>query len=242
MIRSWLAELNAEGMKPTTIKRKVSSLKSFYTYLIREGTIGDNPASRLSTPKNQKRLPVYVNKSETNRMLDGLELTGSYKEIISAVIIFTLYHTGIRLSELLNLKTENVDFVRNTLKVLGKRNKERIIPFGIELHVVLQRLSEIKEEKQLTGDYLLCNENGSKLYPVYIYRVVNTMLRANTSATKKSPHVLRHSLATHLLHNGADLNSIKELLGHSQLTATQIYTHNNIEELKATYKLAHPKS
>jgi integrase/recombinase XerC len=194
------------------------------------------------TPKIPKRLPVYVNKSETNRLLDGLELEGSYKEIISAVIVFTLYHTGIRLSELLNLKTGNIDFVRNTLKVLGKRNKERIIPFGIELQEILLRYLEIKNERELGGEFLFCSQKGLKLYPVFVYRVVKTMLSENTSATKKSPHVLRHSLATHLLHNGADLNSIKELLGHSQLTATQVYTHNNIEELKKTYKLTHPKS
>lgn len=241
-IRSWLSQLNIQGLSPSTIKRKVSSLKSFYNFLLRESLIAVNPAARIVTPKAPKRLPVFVSQKEINHVLDTHKSDGSFNEILINTVIASLYHTGMRLSECINLKEEHVDLSRNTIKVLGKRNKERYIPVTNELKMMFVLYIQEKKLENISSDFLFCTSKRGKLYPEFVYRKVKAVLSEQTRVKKNSPHVLRHSIATHLLHNGADLNSIKELLGHSQLAATQIYTHNNIEELIKTYKQTHPKS
>lgn len=242
-IRSWLVSMSDEGLTPSTLKRKLSALKSFYHFLMRENLIERNPALGVITPKIKKRLPAFVDQSEMNALLDQKhEDEESYVDQLVNTLLHTLYHTGIRLSECINLKEEAIDLSRNTLKVLGKRNKERYIPVTSELKAIIQQFRAVKSTAGIISPYFLCNEAGKKLYPVFVYRQIKKLLSQNTHAEKRSPHVLRHSIATHLLQNGADLNAIKELLGHSQLTATQVYTHNNIADLIKTYKQAHPKS
>lgn len=242
-IRSWLVSMSDEGLTPSTLKRKLSALKSFYHFLMRENLIERNPALGVITPKIKKRLPAFVDQSEMNALLDQKhENEESYVDQLVNTLLHTLYHTGIRLSECINLKEEAIDSSRNTLKVLGKRNKERYIPVTSELKAIIQQFRAVKSSTGIISPYFLCNEAGKKLYPVFVYRQIKKLLSQNTHAEKRSPHVLRHSIATHLLQNGADLNAIKELLGHSQLTATQVYTHNNIADLIKTYKQAHPKS
>jgi integrase/recombinase XerC len=240
-VRSWLSELNQQGIAASTIKRKVSALKSFFNFLMRESIVTENPASRIATPKIPKRLPVFVSQKEMNALLDN-SFGITFNEIMIDTLVASLYHTGMRLSECINLKEESVDLSRNTLKVLGKRNKERYIPITQELHKLLEEYINLKKLEKISSNFLFCTSKRGKLYPEYVYRKVKAVLSEQTRTQKNSPHILRHSIATHLLHNGADLNSIKELLGHSQLAATQVYTHNNIEELIKTYKQAHPKS
>ncbi len=240
-VRSWLSELNQQGIAASTIKRKVSALKSFFNFLMRESIVTENPASRIATPKIPKRLPVFVSQKEMNALLDN-SIGITFNEIMIDTVVASLYHTGMRLGECINLKEESVDLSRNTLKVLGKRNKERYIPITQELHKLLEEYINLKKLEKISSIFLFCTSKRGKLYPEYVYRKVKAVLSEQTRTQKNSPHILRHSIATHLLHNGADLNSIKELLGHSQLAATQVYTHNNIEELIKTYKQAHPKS
>ena len=241
-VRSWLSQLNSNNISPATLKRKVSSLKSFYNFLMRETLIQFNPAARIATPKLPKRLPVFVSQKEINQVLDNSPEPLSFNEIMITTLIAALYHTGMRLSECINLLETNVDLERKTIKVLGKRNKERYIPITQELNDLFNAYLQQKKLENIASDFLFCTIKRSKLYPEFVYRKVKAVLSEQTRSKKNSPHVLRHSIATHLLHNGADLNSIKELLGHSQLAATQIYTHNNIEELIKTYKQTHPKS
>jgi integrase/recombinase XerC len=241
-VRSWLSQLNSKGLSANTIKRKVSSLKSFFNFLMRESLIEINPAARIATPKSPKRLPVFVSQKEINQVLDTRKVGNLFNDILVTTVIASLYHTGMRLSECINLKEENVDLSRKTIKVLGKRNKERYIPITEELQELFKEYIFQKKMNNISSVFLFCTSKRSKLYPEFVYRKVKAVLSEQTRTKKNSPHVLRHSIATHLLHNGADLNSIKELLGHSQLAATQIYTHNNIEELIKTYKQTHPKS
>jgi integrase/recombinase XerC len=241
-IRSWLVEMNGGDFSPSTLKRKLSALKSFYNFLIRENVVTVNPAIGIHTPKLKKRLPSFVDQNEMNAILDRpVEENSTYPIQLVNSLLHILYHTGIRLSECIHLKEEDIDLSRNNLKVLGKRNKERYIPVTSELKEVIMQFREIKSKFGIVSDFLLCNLEGKKLYPMFVYRQIRKTLTDLTHAEKRSPHILRHSIATHLLHNGADLNAIKELLGHSQLTATQVYTHNNIADLIKTYKQAHPK-
>jgi integrase/recombinase XerC len=241
-IRTWLVEMNGEDFSPSTLKRKLSALKSFYNFLIRENIVTNNPAIGIQTPKLKKRLPSFVDQNEINAILDQpVEENSTYPIQLVNTLLHILYHTGIRLSECIHLKEEDIDLSRNNLKVLGKRNKERYIPVTSELKEVIMQFREIKSKFGIVSDFLLCNLEGKKLYPMFVYRQIRKTLTDHTHAEKRSPHILRHSIATHLLHNGADLNAIKELLGHSQLTATQVYTHNNIADLIKTYKQAHPK-
>lgn len=242
-VRSWLVGLSEEQMSPRTLKRKLSALKSFYNFLIRENLTEKNPAHGVQTPKIVKRLPTFVDQNEMNQLLDlSNDQEETYLSHLINVLLHILYHTGMRLSECIHLKEEDIDLSRNTVKVLGKRNKERYIPVTSELSDMINQFRKVKQEQGINSEYFLCNEKGSKLYPVFVYRNIRRILSENTHAEKRSPHVLRHSIATHLLQNGADLNAIKELLGHSQLAATQVYTHNNIADLIKTYKQAHPKS
>jgi len=197
-----------------------------------------NPTLKLLSPKSSKRLPVFVEKENMNNLFDSNFFDNSFCGRRDKLIIELFYFTGIRLSELINIKISDLDFVNSQIKVLGKRNKERLIPITYN---VLNTLSDFKNMFNLKN-FLFSDENGKKLYSKKVYRIVNKYLAKISSIQKKSPHVLRHSFATHMLNNGADINAIKEILGHANLSATQIYTHNSIKKLKNVHKQAHPKA
>jgi len=243
-IRSWIAGLKENGMTAKSINRKISCLKSFFKYQLRMGHIKTSPMVKVISPKISKRLPVFVREDDTQKMVDALDQsTEDWKSLNAKVLITVFYATGMRLSELINLKEKQIDFSRSHIKVLGKGNKERIIPVSRPILDILSDYQQLKrKEFEKTGDTLLVTEKGKRLYPKYAYLIVNKILGESSSLDKKSPHVLRHTFATHLMNNGADLNAVKELLGHSSLASTQVYTHNTIEKLKDVHKKAHPKA
>ncbi len=242
-IRSWLVNLMEEGKVSASINRKLSAVKSYMKYLMIEGIITINPAAKATTLKIPKRLPQFVDKADLQILFDQKEFGDSFSGIRNRLILAILYGTGMRCAELINLKDHSVDFINKEIRVLGKGNKERVIPLSIELVEGIKQYIEVREANLHTKEtFLLLTDKGKKLYPKFVYRVVNKYLSTVTTIDKKSPHVLRHSFATHLSNNGASLNAIKELLGHSSLAATQIYTHNSIEELKKVYQQAHPKA
>ena len=238
IVRSWISSLVESDLQSSSINRKISALKSFYRFLEISDYSTHNPTLKIITPKISKKLPVFVEKSNINELLDKDFFENNFCGHRDKLIIEVFYFTGIRLTELLNISLKDIDYINSSLKVLGKRNKERIIPLAYSI------LNEIKlfVKNYNLDNYLFTNEDKNKLYPKKIYRVVNKYISLVSSAKKKSPHVLRHSFATHMLNNGADLNAIKELLGHTNLSATQVYTHNSIAKLKAVYKQAHPRS
>ena len=255
-VRTWLAWLMEEGMIAKTVNRKVSTLKSFFKYALRQGEISQTPMSKVTAPKVGSRLPGFIDEKgmqavEDNRSMrrgeEGAPIFGEDLEGKTHRMIFELlYHTGIRLSELIFLKEANVDISRLTIKVLGKGNKERIIPISPLLCDAIRDYREIRGRELAAFDMevlLVHPKTGRKLYPKYVYNVVRHYLSAHqiTTIQRKSPHILRHTFATHLMNNGADLNAVKELLGHASLASTQVYTHNSIEKLKEAYKKAHPK-
>lgn len=243
-VRSWLAGMKEKKISSKTIGRKISSLKSFFKYQIKTGLLEQSPMSKIITPKISKRLPDFIKEEDARRLLSSLTHTEDWKGLNTKMLVTLFYTTGMRLSELINLREGQIDFGKKQIKVLGKGNKERIIPVNAEiLAAIKEYIQNKKKEFETTDDVLLVTEKGKKMYPKYPYLLVNKFLSKEVSTLdKKSPHVLRHSFATHLLNNGADLNAIKELLGHSSLAATQVYTHNTIEKLKDVYKKAHPKA
>ena len=245
MVRSWLAELKENEITAKSINRKISSLKSFYKFHLKTGTIEQSPMGKIISPKISKRLPVFIKEEDTRNLINisGL-VTENWKSLNTYLLVSLFYGTGMRLSELINLKESQVDFARRQIKVLGKGNKERIIPVTDELlKTVRDYIQQKKKEFEKPDNTLLITEKGKKMYAKYAYLLVNTVLDSTIKTLdKKSPHVLRHTFATHLMNNGASLNAVKELLGHSSLAATQVYTHNTIEKLKNVYKKAHPKA
>ncbi|TNE82133.1 MAG: integrase [Bacteroidetes bacterium] len=242
-IRSFIAQLMDDGISARSVNRKLSALQSYFKYAIRREELEVNPMKKIQGPKTAKRLPVYVEKEPMQVLLDELqEPDGEWPAIRDQVVLELLYGTGMRLSEALNLKHSDIHFEQNTLKVLGKRNKERIIPVHADLIGLLRQYIQQKNELGFVEDKLLVTNKGQAAYPKLVYTIVKRNLAMVSTQQKRSPHVLRHTYATHLLDNGADLNAIKELLGHSNLAATQVYTHNSIERLKEVYKQAHPKS
>lgn len=242
-IRSWLAQMKQEGIESRTINRKISTLKSFYKYLHRLGQIKQSPTAKIISPKTKKRLPVFVKETEIQDLLKQSEFGEDVKGQTNWLILEILYQTGMRKSELINLKLNRVDLKQRQLQVLGKGNKERIIPISHELTESIKSYLPLRlEVKDLQSDNLLVLPSGKALYPKYVYNVVTKYLGQFTTLSKRSPHILRHTFATHLLNNGAELNAVKELLGHASLAATQVYTHNSIEKLKNIHKKAHPKS
>lgn len=243
-IRSWLASLKEAKTSAKTINRKISSLKSFFKYHLRTGKLEQSPMTTIVAPKVPKRLPVYVEQKDTGTLFEYVEFPNNWRGKTDRLLLAIFYNTGMRLSELVHLKESQVNVAANTLKVLGKGNKERVIPISSQL---VKEISEYIHQKKTTLEQadstrLLVNEKGRRLYAKYVYLTVKKYLALVTTVDKKSPHVLRHTFATHLTNNGADLNAVKELLGHSSLAATQIYTHNTIEKLKDVYKKAHPKA
>ena len=243
-VRSWLAQLKSAGNESRSITRKISALKSFFKYLIRQEQVRDSPMATIKSPKSKKRLPQFVEQEDMERLLNQLEFPDDWEGRTAHLLISLFYQTGIRQAELVGLKEMHFDPRNLSIKVLGKGNKERIIPVSGGLTKLLQAYIQGKGENfgEYDREHLFVNGRGKKLYPRYVYNAVNRYLSAVTTIDKKSPHVLRHSFATHLMNNGADLNAVKELLGHSSLAATQVYTHNTIEKLKDIHKKAHPKA
>lgn len=243
-VRSWLAEMRNDEMTPKSLNRKISSLKSFFKYQMKVGEIKQSPMTTIVSPKVGKRLPSFVAQNDMQTLKQYVEFPDTWKGQTDKLLLDLFYATGIRLSELIGLKESQLDTANSQVKVLGKGNKERIIPVSKEL--ANQLSAYIKNKKQtfttLSFPNLFINEKGKPLYAKYVYNVVKANLSLVTTLQKKSPHILRHTFATHLTNNGADLNAVKELLGHSSLAATQIYTHNTIEKLKDVYKKAHPKA
>jgi integrase/recombinase XerC len=243
-IRSWLASLKENKLSARSINRKLSSLRSFFKYHQKRGEIKAMPAANVVAPKISKRLPVFVKESDTKELIETLNVAAEdWKSLNAKMLILLFYATGMRLSELINLKEKQIDGSRSQIKVLGKGNKERIIPVSKEIMRSVRDYQQLKKKEfENKEKVLLITEKGKRLYPKYAWLLVNKYLGQTSTLDKKSPHVLRHTFATHLMNNGADLNAVKELLGHTSLAATQVYTHNTIEKLKNVHKKAHPKA
>jgi integrase/recombinase XerC len=245
LVRNWIVSLMERGYTPRSVNRKVSTIKAYFRFLMKNAEtsgVETNPAINLPLPKIRKKLPGFVEENNLHHLLDDGFFSDDFRGVRDKLIITLLYGTGIRLAELLKLKESSFDMKGYLIKVLGKRQKERIIPYPRSINPLLQQYLEIRNrEVGYTPDALLVTEKGEPVYEKLIYRVVKRSLEMVTSLEKKSPHVLRHSYATHLLNKGADLNAVKELLGHSSLSATQIYTHTTFEKLHDIYKQAHPR-
>ncbi len=240
--RAFIAKLMDEQLSPRSVNRKLSCIKAFYRYLLQQSVISSNTIAKVQGPKNPKKLPVFVEEVNMDQLLDQVAFKPGFEGIQNKLILELLYQTGIRRSELTGLKNTDVDLYASEIKVLGKRNKERIIPINIDLKRNLETFLSVKRDEGLTSDYMFVSKKNIPLTANQIYLMVKKYLTAVTTLHKRSPHVLRHTFATHLLNNGADINAVKELLGHANLSATQIYTHNTIEKLKKTYLQAHPRS
>lgn len=250
IVRTWIAFLMDHEISARSVNRKITTLRTYYRFLLKEGLIRINPMLKIQGPKTSKRLPVFVEEKQIGNLLNSNafeEKEDPYEARLVRLVIDLLYGTGMRLAELTGLLQKDVDLGRGTLKVLGKRNKERIIPLTAELKTNIRAWIDEKAAAEVPSDgsqpvYLLQKKNGKKLTREFVYRKVKYYLSLVTTIDKKSPHVLRHTFATHMLNNGADLNAIKELLGHANLSATQVYTHNTVEKLKAIYHNAHPRA
>ena len=243
-IRTWLASLKESGISSKTINRKISALKSFFKFNLKQGLISQSPMDTIISPKASKKLPQFVDKEDINTLFTHVEFAEDWNGRTEKLILQILHNTGIRKSELISLQQRHIDVVNNAIKVLGKGSKERIIPVSKEFTDILQKYISDKMLNPVISktDLLIVNEKGNKLDPKYVYNVAKKYLSLVTTIEKKGPHIFRHSFATHLTNNGADLNAVKELLGHSSLAATQVYTHNSIEKLKNIYTSAHPKA
>jgi len=243
-IKSWLADLKNNKMESKTINRKISSLKSFFKYQLKQGNIETSPMTTIISPKIKKRLPQYVEEKDTTTLFEHVEFPATWIGQTERLVLELFYSTGMRQAELVMLKELQVDAGNGNIKVIGKGNKERILPVSRSIITSMQQYLADKRRlfEKFDSLYFFINSKGKKLYPKLVYNMVNKYLKLVTTIDKKSPHVLRHTFATHLMNNGADLNAVKELLGHSSLAATQIYTHNSIEKLKDIHKKAHPKA
>ncbi len=246
VVRSFIVELVELGLTEKSINRKISALKTYFKFLQKEGVIEKNPLSKISAPKIKKGLPTFVTEGKINLLFDelGNQNDSDFQSVRNLLILKLFYFTGMRSAELIGIKTTDIDSFNQTIKILGKRNKERIIPLHPELKSDISHYIEIRKEyvNETSNKYLFLTQKGKPLYPKLVYNIVRNSLKIVTTQNKKSPHVLRHTFATHMLNNGADLNSVKELLGHANLSATQVYTHNTFEKLKNIYKQAHPRA
>lgn len=242
VIRGWVLSLMDKGYAASSVNRKLSSLRSFYRYLLREKVVSVDPSRKVVGPKKKKPLPVFVREADMDKLLDA-ECGTDFESIRNKAIVATFYETGIRLSELIGLKDANVDFSAGTIKVTGKRNKQRVIPFGEELKNILQiYLSARNEYCHTECEAFFVRKAGKAMYSKVVYLLVRQNLSRVVTLKKRSPHVLRHSFATAMLNNQAELEAVKELLGHESLTTTEIYTHTTFEELKKVYQQAHPRA
>jgi integrase/recombinase XerC len=242
-IRNWVVELMEQGYAPKTIHRKLSSLRSYCKYLIRRGELDSDPVAKVLKPKMNKRIPQFVDEKGMNRLLDDYEFGDDFSGTRDRLIINLLYQTGMRRIELTELRVSSFDPAQLTLKVLGKRSKERIIPVGREIaDEISTYLQKRREVDGVGSEMFFLTEKGNPVYPKLVYRIVTRYISMITTLEKTSPHILRHTFATHMLNSGADLNAIKEILGHANLSATQVYTHNTFEKLKSIYNQAHPRA
>ncbi len=244
LLRSWVVSLSENGLSAKSINRKIISIRSFYKFLLQSGHIKVNPSSKLRLLKTPKNIPYFVRQDEILTMLDHFEFEGDFAGLRDKLILELFYSTGMREAELINLEEIEVDFIGGNVKVLGKRNKERIIPLSSPLINAIKNYLVKKKESfgSNASQFLIVTNKGKKTYPMFIYRIVNKYLKSFTNVEKTSPHVLRHTFATHLLNKGADLNAVKDLLGHQSLASTQVYTHNTLDKIKKIFEQAHPKA
>jgi len=243
-IRAWAVSLVESGTVNRSVNRKLATLRSFFGFLVKRKSLVVNPMKRVIALKTPKNLPQFVEEKTLQVLFEEITFTDDFPGLRDRIVLELLYGTGVRLSELLGLRFENVDFYEQNILVMGKRSKERLIPIHRNLAQLLQTYQSLKQQTfpNNTVEMLILTDKGEAAYPIMVQRLVKKYLSFVTSLKQKSPHVLRHTFATHLLNNGADLNAIKDLLGHSSLAATQVYTHNSIEKLKKIYKQAHPKA
>ena len=242
LLRSWVVDLMEHDYSPSSVSRMMTAVKSFYNFLLREQVVDVNPAINVPLPKIRKKLPHFVEENNLNHLLDDDLFDNGFRGRRDKLIISLFYGTGIRLAELINLKDRDFNTAEYLIKVLGKRNKERIVPYPREINQLFADYLAVRDNEIVNNSgYLFVTEKGKQIYEKLVYRVVKSNLARVTSLEKKSPHVLRHTYATHLLNNGADLNAVKELLGHANLAATQVYTHTTFEKLQQSYKQAHPR-
>jgi integrase/recombinase XerC len=242
LLRDWVIFLMEGGISPRSVNRKVSTVKSFFKFLMKEEIVDVNPVVNIPVPKIRKKLPIFAGEEILNHLLDDGFFESDFKGVRDKLIITLLYGTGIRRAELMNLKVSDISINEFLIKVLGKRNKERIVPYPRSLNTIIENYLSLRDKEFGSNhEFLILTDKGEKVYDKFIYRVVKDNLLKVTSLEKRSPHILRHSYATHLLNRGADLNAIKELLGHANLGATQIYTHTTFEKLQSVYKQTHPR-
>ncbi|MGC4022428.1 MAG: tyrosine-type recombinase/integrase [Cyclobacteriaceae bacterium] len=242
LVRSWIVNLVENKIDTVSVNRKIACLRSYYKFLIRQEAITKDPMAKIRILKTKKKLPHFVQEADTVQALDNVVFEKNFEGQRDQLVLELLYGTGMRLSELIGLKDASVNLHDRTLKVLGKRNKERVIPFTQNIVQLIKEFQKVRNKKiERKNDSLLVTEAGLPLYPVLVNRIVKKYF-ANSNVEKKSPHVLRHTYATHLLNKGAEINAVKDLLGHSSLAATQVYTHNSIEKLKKAFDQAHPKA
>ena len=239
LIRGWIVQLIDDGISNRSVNRKLASLRTYFKWLRKEGQITTNPLAKIQGPKNEKRLPVFVKESELDSAKTSLLFSSDFNGVRDELMFELFYQTGIRLSELIGLKDSDVS--EQHIKVLGKRSKERLIPISNQLSQAIQLFRTMKKKMHIDSLKLFTRENGLDLYPSLVYRKINTILATLTTSDKKSPHVLRHTFATHLLNRGTGLETLKDLLGHANLSATQVYTHNSFAQLTAVYAQAHPR-
>ncbi len=244
IVRSWIVSLVNTAISNRSINRKVASLKAYYKFLLKIGKIEVSPLAKHKALKTSKKIEVPFSEMEMEKALQQISFNDDFEGVRDKLIIELLYTTGIRRAELINLKILNVDLSSNTLKVLGKRNKERVLPILSSTHNLLVEYFSYRKDFQKISDkdYVFILKSGNKIYETFVYRIINHYFSKVSSKVKKSPHILRHTFATHLLNKGADLNSVKELLGHSSLASTQVYTHNSIAELKKVHSVSHPRN
>ncbi|HPQ12350.1 MAG TPA: tyrosine-type recombinase/integrase [Paludibacteraceae bacterium] len=241
-IQQWIMLLMSEKKSARTLSRKISTLKSFWHFLLSRGYVAKNPVSNIILPKKSKPLPAFFKKEEMAAALEETFLTDDFEKLRNHLMLELFYFSGIRRSELISLRDSDVDFISRQLSVIGKRNKERIIPLNKKLCQDIRRYIQVRNKTiENKSQWLFVRKNGDKLYPKLVYNMVHQTMSAYSSQSKRSPHVIRHSFATHLLNEGADINAVKELLGHSSLAATQVYTHTSFEELYKIYKQSHPR-
>jgi integrase/recombinase XerC len=246
LVRSWIVTLVESGIEPRSVNRKIATLRTFFKYLLRQELIEKDPMTKVKILKTSKALPSFIKETEIDKVFDqpAEPFENNFSGHRNQLMLELFYATGIRLSELINLKDSSIDFRNQTIKVLGKRNKERVIPFHKNLVSLITEYKKIRDKEVTNKDhgFFFVTDKGDKCYPLLVYKMVNKHLRNNSTVDKKSPHVLRHTYATHLLNKGAELNAVKDLLGHSSLAATQVYTHNSLEKIKKTFDQAHPKA